>query len=403
MTHGVVVVGGSLAGLRAAEALRASGWGGPLTVVGAEAELPYNRPPLTKDALRADARLGQVLLPRRPSVDDVEWHLGSAVVRADLDRRLVLTSTGRELPYAGLVVATGLRPRRLAWARGSRRSHAVRTLADARRLGAAIEPGRRVVVVGAGPVGCEVATRAVDLGARVVLVDPAPGPMVRQVGSAAAAALARLLEDHGVRLELGRLPVALEEPAPGADARGAAVRLADGGALTADVVVEAVGSSPNTEWLSGTALDLADGVACDALLRAGGRPDVVACGDVARIVGPGAPPRSEHWATAVATARAAAGTLAAHLLREPGEPRSFTHVPSFWSDQAGLRVQGRGWTGGELPAQLLDGTPEAARYGMTIGFRCGEALVGAVAIGPREYTARSLASAPVGRPVPGGA
>ncbi|MET9145759.1 FAD-dependent oxidoreductase [Streptomyces sp. NPDC004042] len=375
----VVVAGASLAGLRAAEQLRAAGWDGPVTLVGDEPHMPYNRPPLSKEVLAGRASFASLALRPRPAVHDVRWRLGTRVVRADLDRRTVTLADGETLPYGGLVVATGTRPRRLSCPGPRAGRHTVRTLDDARGLRTALaRPSARVVVVGAGFIGCEVAATAVALGAaEVTVVDPLPLPMVRPLGELLATALLTRHERRGVRFALGTGVTAFT----GDDHVTGAV-LADGTVLAADVVVESVGSLPNTEWLDGNGLDLTDGVRTDAHLRAGGRPDVIAVGDVARFPNArydGVPRRVEHWSMPSDTARHAARTLTAHLTGTEEARAPFAPLPTFWSDQHDVRLQCFGAPAlGLDDVRVLDGDPAGD---LVVGYHRGRRLVGVAALG----------------------
>ncbi|MFF8593919.1 NAD(P)/FAD-dependent oxidoreductase [Streptomyces sp. NPDC015220] len=375
----VVVAGASMAGLRAAEQLRAVGWTGPITLVGDEPHMPYNRPPLSKGVLAGRAAFESLALRPRASVSDVRWRLGRRVVGADLDRRAVALDNGETLPYDGLVVATGMRPRRLGCPGPVTGRHTVRTLADARGLREALtRPNARVVVVGAGFIGCEVAATAVALGAaEVTVADPMPLPMAGPLGELLATALLRRHQRRGVRFALGSAVTAFT----GQD-RVDGVVLADGTVLDADVVVESVGSVANTEWLDGNGLDLTDGVLTDEHLRAGGRPEVVAVGDVARF--PNArydrvPRRVEHWSIPTDTARHAARVLAAHLTGTGAGLAPFAPLPTFWSDQHDFRIQSFGAPAlGTGDVRVLDGDPDGD---LLAGYHTGGRLVGVVALG----------------------
>ncbi|MER6332942.1 FAD/NAD(P)-binding oxidoreductase [Streptomyces sp. NPDC001034] len=379
MSATVVVAGASLAGLRAAEQLRAAGWDGPITLVGDEPHMPYNRPPLSKEVLVGKAPFESLAFRPRAGVADVTWRLGTKVVAADLDRRVVRLDSGETLPYGGLVVATGMRPRRLRCPGPLTGRHTVRTLDDARGLRAALtRPGARVVVVGAGFIGCEVAATAVALGAaEVTVVDPLPLPMVGPLGELLATALLKRHEQRGVRFALGTGVTAFE----GGD-RVTGVVLSDGGVLPADVVVESVGSVANTEWLDGNGLDLGDGVLTDAHLRAGGRPDVVAVGDVARFPNArydGVPRRVEHWSIPTDTAKHAARVLAARLTGGDAGLAPFAPLPTFWSDQHDFRLQSFGAPAlGRDDVRVLDGDPDGD---VLAGYHADGRLVGVVALG----------------------
>jgi cytochrome P450/thioredoxin reductase len=257
----VVVVGAGLGGLRAAEALRASGYADELVVVGEETHPPYNRPPLSKEALAAGVDREQLEFRRRPSVDDVEWLLGSRIESVDLDGRTAVAA-GRELRWDALVLATGVTARRLVLPGPAEGRHVVRTLDDARALRALLGPGRRLVVLGAGFIGCEVAATAVGLGCDVAVAAFDAAPMIRPLGPDVGAELRRRHEAHGVRFHLGTGIAALR----GTD-RVDGVELADGTVLPADVVVEAVGSSPTVGLVAEQGLDTADGVLVDSALR----------------------------------------------------------------------------------------------------------------------------------------
>ncbi|MFE7213935.1 NAD(P)/FAD-dependent oxidoreductase [Streptomyces sp. NPDC057611] len=385
MSAPVVVAGASMAGLRAAEQLRAAGYPGPITLVGEEPHMPYNRPPLSKEVLAGKAAFESLAFRPRAAVADAEWRLGTRVVAADLDRRLVELDDGETLSYAGLVVATGMRPRRLRCPGPLRGRHTVRTIDDARELRAAlIRPGVRVVVVGAGFIGCEVAATAVALGAaEVTVVDPLPLPMAAPLGELLAGALLKRHEERGVRFALGTGVAGFE----GAD-RVTGVLLGDGTVLPADVVVESVGSIANTEWLDGNGLDLTDGLLTDEHLRAGSRPEVVAVGDVARFPNArydGVPRRVEHWSIPTDTAKHAARVLAAHLGGTDAGLDPFAPLPTFWSDQHDFRLQSFGAPGlGLGDVRILDGDPEGD---VLAGYHQDGRLTGVVALGGQASAA----------------
>jgi len=384
--HGrIVVVGASLGGLRAVEQLRAAGWTGRVTVLGAEPHMPYNRPPLSKEALAGAVPMASLVLRPRAGAADIEWRLGTAVSAADLADRTLTLADGRTVAFDGLVAATGLRPRRLDRPGPGEGRHVLRTLDDAVRLRTVLtrRAAVRLVVIGAGFLGCEVAATARQLGADVTVVDPLPLPLVGSLGELLARALLRLHRGHGVRFVLGR---GVDRFEPGR------VVLDDATALPADVVVEAVGARPNTEWLAGNGLDLSDGVLCDAHLRVEGLPYAVAVGDVARFpdvrFGGGAR-RVEHWSTAGHTAKTAARTLVAGLAGEPPDQAPHAPLPTFWSDQYDHRLQAVGAPRlGTDDIRVLDGEPDRDAV---IGYHRDGDLVGVVGFGRGRAAVAALA------------
>ncbi|MFJ4783685.1 NAD(P)/FAD-dependent oxidoreductase [Streptomyces sp. NPDC088794] len=384
---GVVVVGASLGGLRAAEQLRTAGWTGPVTVIGDEPHMPYNRPPLSKEVLAGKASFDSLAFTPKASAADVKWRLGRGAVAADFAEHTLTLDDGTTLSYEGLVVATGMRPRRLRCPGPPAGRHTVRTLADAQDLHSELtRPGVRVVVVGAGFIGCEVAASAVGLGvAEVTVVDPLPLPMVGPLGELLAGSLLRRHRERGVRFALGTGVAGFE-----GDDRVTGVVLSDGTVLAADVVVESVGSLANTEWLEGNGLDLSDGVLTDELLRVGGLPSVVAVGDVARFPNArydGVPRRVEHWSIPTDSAKHAARSLVAHLSCSQGELAAFAPLPTFWSDQHDFRLQSFGSPLlGLGDVRVLDGDPDGD---VIVGYHREGLLVGVVALGAPTTAARA--------------
>jgi len=344
----VVVVGASLAGLRAAEAVREQGHDGELVVVGAEAHPPYTRPPLSKQLLagsmereKVDLRWGEV---------DAEWRLGVVAASLDPDARRVVLEGGEALAYDGLVVATGARPR--PWPGDVPDGVlTLRQVDDALALRAALLGGGRLVIVGAGFIGCEVAATARSLGNEVVLCDIAATPM-SVLGPELGAACAALQLDHGVELVMGRGIDGFEADGQG---RLAAVRLADGARVEAEIAVVALGAVPNVEWLASSGLDVSRGLVCDAGCAVAARPEIVGAGDVAAWPHPladGELVRVEHWSNA-----AEQGTLAgANLVRPVGEREAYDAVPSFWSDQYDVKVQSVGFAQRAERVRVLEGS-----------------------------------------------
>ncbi len=394
----VAVVGGSLAGLRTAEQLRAAGHHGPITVFGEETHPPYNRPPLSKEILADPARsteeaiLERLAFRRRSSVGDVEFRLGQPVVSSDLSAGKLTLADGSSASYDGLAIATGLRPRILRIEGPEQGRHVLRTIGDCLRLRAALRPESRVVVIGAGFIGCETAATLTTLGHRVVVVEPTGAPMNRVVGTDLARAIQRHHEAHGIRFVIG----------PGVtsytgDGQVTGVTLSDGATIPADLVVEAVGSVCNTEWLAAnTGLDLTDGVLVGNDLAVSGAERVVAVGDVARFPNPlfdGVPRRVEHWSMPTDMAKRAAPSLVALMRGKRPDTTPFAPIPSFWSDQFELRLQSFGSPGLADEVSLEEGDLDDLTGGLLTRHTRSGQLVGAIALNLNGARQRGLRDA----------
>ncbi|WP_075734891.1 NAD(P)/FAD-dependent oxidoreductase [Streptomyces acidiscabies] len=360
--HRALIVGASAAGLAAAETLRREGYEGTITLVGDEPHAPYDRPPLSKQVLAGEWPPERVRLRTPEELGGLELRLGSPATSLDTEARVVLLGDGSEIEYDGLVIATGVRPRRLP---GTGPQHVMRTLDDSLRLQARLRSGRRLVVVGAGFLGAEVASVARMLGAEVVLLEPAPVPLAHAVGEDVGRMLTEAHREHGVDLRCG---VSVTETCEGG------VRLADGGEIEADDVLVAIGALPNTEWLNNSGLTLDSGVVCDEYCAAA--PGVYAAGDVARWHNPlfGTPMRIEHRTNA-----AEQGMAAARNLLNPGAPKAFAPVPYFWSDQYDMKVQAFGYLRGHDGVAVVDGSLAERRF--IAAYRKGDRLVGALGVG----------------------
>ncbi|MBZ6102080.1 NAD(P)/FAD-dependent oxidoreductase [Streptomyces olivaceus] len=349
----VLVVGASAAGLTTAEALRRKGFGGRLTLLGAEDAAPYDRPPLSKQVLSGAWEPTRAQLRTADALDalDAEFLLGDPAVALDAGRRSVRTAFGAAVTADAVVVATGLRPRELPGQDGLRGVHVVRTVADALALRSDLLGAGRVVVVGDGVLGAETAATARSMGPAVYLVGPQPAPMTGQLGPLAAGHLADLHRRNGVALRTGVLLDALLSR----DGAVTGVRLSDGEELPADVVVAAVGCSPATDWLADSGLVLDDGVVCDARCRAA--EGVWAVGDVARWHhrGLGRLLRLENRTNATEQALAVAGDIM-------GEDRPYVPVPYFWTDQYDVKVQVFGLLSAESRAEVVAGDPAEGRF-----------------------------------------
>ncbi|WP_433468492.1 NAD(P)/FAD-dependent oxidoreductase [Spirillospora sp. CA-128828] len=327
----VIVVGGGLAGVRAAEALRSKGYEGALTLVSAERHRPYDRPPLSKAVLAGESDDTTV---------DADWDalrcellLGERATGLRLDgpgRGGTVASTAGDLPFDGLVIATGAAPITLP---GDGRQHVLRTIDESRDLRARLVEGARIVIVGAGWIGAEVATTAAGKGCRVTVVEAADTPLANAIGPEVGALTAPWYAEAGVELRTG---------VKVAEVRDGGLVLAGGATIDADEVVVGVGVRPVLSWLEGSGLLLERGVVTDGSFRAymgeedpgSLRPDVVAVGDCAawwsrrygrRLL-------VEHWDTALNAPEVAAAALL-------GRDAEYDAAPYFWSEQFGRMVQ----------------------------------------------------------------
>lgn len=381
MAETLVVVGGSLAGLRAVEAVRGDGWEGSVVLVGAEEHLPYDRPPLSKGYLSAaecpdPTYRDEDRITRELGVDLV---LGTAASALDLDARTV-TVGERAVDYDALVLATGSYARSLPGTDGLAGVFTVRTLDDARALRCALREGTpKLTVVGGGFIGSELASvgRALDLD--VTVIERGPTLLAPAIGTSMGQALTRLHERYGTRVLTG---VRVDEVL--GDHRVRAVRLSDGSEIETDILIAGVGAAPATEWLEGSGLTVDDGVVADATLAAA--PRVHVAGDIARWPNPlfddvlDGPMRLQHWTTA-----AEQGARAARNAVAPSQTRPYETVPYFWSDWYASRIQFAGISaadGHDVDIEVVagdntDGGPFTALY------RANDRVIGALAVDMR--------------------
>ena len=355
----VTIVGASLAGLNAAEALRRDGFDGPVTLIGAESRLPYDRPPLSKQVLAGDWEPERAALTDSEELasDEIEARLGLRATALDLDARELTLHTGETVAFDGLVIATGARCRTMPGTEGLRGVHVLRSLDDCLALRADLEAvPQRVVVVGAGFIGAEVAATARGRGLEVTVVEALPNPLSRVLGDEMGRVCAEVHRDHGVDLRTGVGVDRIE-----GDRRVERVTLTDGSIIDADVVVVGIGVVPNTEWLDGSGLQVGDGVLCDASCLAAER--VTAAGDVARWPNQlfGETMRVEHWDNA-----AAQGAHAARRLLNP-ETGPFTPVPWFWSDQYDRKIQLAGRVRPDDEVRVVNGSVDERRFAAIYG------------------------------------
>lgn len=347
-----VIVGASAAGLGTAEALRNRGYDGTIILLGDEPHLPYDRPPLSKKILAGEWGPERARLRDFDAIErlDVRLMLGHKAIGLERTERRVLVDGGKTIGYDTLVIATGVRARRLAGAELTG-VHVLRTLDDALALRAELRTGPKVVVVGAGFLGAEVAAVARQLGLDVTLVDPLPLPMRRQVGEVVAGLVGRMHHHHGVALRCG---VGMSRLVPEAG-RVVGVDLADGTRLEADLVVLAVGSTPTTEWLTDSGLSLGDGVECDSFCRAA--PGIYAAGDIASWHNEhfGVRMRVEHRTNATEQAMAVADALL-------GKEAPFMPIPYFWTNQYDTLIQAYGAFPEGAEFRILFGHPAEHRF-----------------------------------------
>ena len=371
----VAIIGGSLAGLSAARALRTQGYAGRLTVVSQEPHRPYDRPPLSKAFLAGTASREDLVLEGADEDLDADWWLGVAAESLDTSTRSVGLSDGSRLTADAMVLATGAVPTMPWQPLGG--VHVLRTLEDCLALRADLLPGARVVVVGAGFIGAEVASTAHALGLHVVVVEAAATPLIGPLGPEMGAVISSLHAEHGVTLLTG---VGVAELV-GTD-RVSGVALSDGRVIPADVVVVGVGVRPATGWLSGSALTSPMGVLCDAY-GATAVPGVVAIGDCATWFEPhhGTHHRLEHWTAARERADIAVATLLSD-----GDDRRRGRPPYFWSDQYGLTIQMAGHASGADSVRVEDGAVEDRDF--LAVYRRGDVAVAVLAIGHRKAFTR---------------
>jgi NADPH-dependent 2,4-dienoyl-CoA reductase/sulfur reductase-like enzyme len=367
----IVVVGGSLAGIRSAEALRRRGYEGRLVFVGKEPERPYDRPPLSKEFLKGERELDKIQLTKPENFDalELDLRLGKAASALEPGEKTVVLDDGERIAYDGLVIATGAAARPMPGTPDLAGIHTLRTLGDSLAIRSALESNPRVAVVGAGFIGAEVAASCRQRGLEVTMIEALPSPMARVLNPKVGGVCADAHRDEGVDVRLGVGVEALE-----GDTRIERVRLADGSVVDADLVVVGIGAIPSTGWLESSGLEINNGVVCDATCatKADG---VVAAGDVARWYheGYGEPVRIEHWTNAVEQADA----VAARLLDGPDVP-PFSPVPFVWSDQFALKIQAAGTIRPDDELYVAHGSLEERRFVALFGR--GGKLTGALAM-----------------------
>lgn len=389
--HGrAVIVGASLAGLRAAEALRAEGFAGTLTIIGDEAAEPYDRPPLSKMVLSGVVDADDLSLPVTPDLA-AEWILGTAATSLNPAARVVTLADGRHIPYDRLLICTGTRPR--PWADPAEGAlegvFVLRTHEDGRRLRARLEQKpHRVLIVGGGFIGCEVASICRDLDLDVTLAERGGAPLASALGGRAGVWAADLQRRHGVDLRLNTTVLSLEGEDEG---KLVGARLSDGDRIAIDTAVIALGAVRNVEWLDGAGLAVDHrGVACDATCRvfdANGMltDDIFVAGDVSRWPLPlydGQFLSVEHWNNAVEQGRAAAHNMAC----DPAQRRPHAGLPRFWSHQFDLVIKSIGLPTAGDQIIITEGSQDESRFVAVYG-KDGKVVAAVAVDSPRALEA----------------
>jgi NADPH-dependent 2,4-dienoyl-CoA reductase/sulfur reductase-like enzyme len=334
----IVIIGASLAGVRAAETLRSNGFAGALTIIGAETHMPYDRPPLSKNFLAGDWDADRIALRKEDDLYslNINWMLGQPATSLNTESSVVTLANGTNVSYDGLIIATGGLVRRLPNQPDIAGVHVLRTLDDASALRDELVEGARVVVIGAGFIGLEAAATATKRGAKVTVLEGLDAPLIRGLGAEMGAAIGAVHARHGVDIRC-----AVQVASINGDTKVTGVTLTNGDIVDADVVIVGIGVAPATQWCSDSSLTIDDGIVCDANLNAG-PANVFVAGDVLRWpngmfkdIEPTM--RVEHWTNAAEQGAVAAQNLLATLRNEPMQP--YSAVPFFWSDQFDARIQ----------------------------------------------------------------
>jgi NADPH-dependent 2,4-dienoyl-CoA reductase/sulfur reductase-like enzyme len=366
MAKTAVVIGASLAGMNAARTLRLEGHDGEIVVIDPDRFAQYDRPPLSKQFLAEDLEPERIMLQSAREDLGLDLRLGARATALDLTSRSVSVQHHDGLvdsiAYDGLIIATGAAARRLPDTAEVRGVHVVRTVSDSLALRADLdaEP-KRVVVIGAGFIGGEVAATCRGRGLEVTLIEAMPVPLERALGAEMGAVCAQVHVEHGVDVRLATGVDGLETIAdPDGGRRVCAVNLTDGTTVAADVVVVGIGVQVNTSWLEGSGLTLDDGIVCDSTLLAA--PAVTAAGDIARYHSQRFDRsfRIEHWEHAIAGGEAAARRLLSEFRGETGE--LFDPVPWFWSDQYDRKIQLSGRPEPTDTARVVHGSTAEFRF-----------------------------------------
>jgi NADPH-dependent 2,4-dienoyl-CoA reductase/sulfur reductase-like enzyme len=394
---GTVIVGASVAGMHAAEQLRAGGYQGGIDLIDAETRPPYDRPPLSKSVLLGEATHDDIRLQSDGGLAalGVDLHLGAPAV--EFSGRTVRLANGREFTGSQVILATGLSSRPLPGQPQAASVRTLRSLDDAHALRERMLAGNSIAIIGAGLIGCEVASARRDLGLKVTMVEAPPTPMARALGGRAGRLFAGLPRDRGVELLAGAQVSGID-----ADDDGARVTLGDATVITADTVLVAIGSTLNTDWLG--PLAGAQGLVCDATGQVEGHDGVYAVGDIASWPDPatGGACRLEHWMSARTEAAAVAALIC-------GQPPALPRPDYAWTNRFGLLIQILGRPELADTTILLEhhAEPPEAQQGTVLGYFAQDRIVGALIFGaPRRkavYNRLIAANTPSARlPAPAG-
>lgn len=353
MTASILIVGASVAGVGAANELRRCGYSGRILLADAQPHLPYDRPPLSKAAL-ADAAVPIIFHDAAQyAALGIDLMLGSAAAALDAANRTVTFASGVSISADSILIATGVRARRLPEAVAAGPVHVIRDTDDAARLRPLLVPGKRLAMIGGGFIGAEVAATAAKLGLEATIFELEDMPLVRILGREVAARVSALHGSAGVGLVCGSGVARIEE-----SEAGAAIILANGDRHEADLVVAGLGAVPNIEWLEGSGLALGDGIICDAF-GATSADNIFAAGDVAAWADPssGKPERHEHWTAAREQAR-----IVAQRIAGASDTLWSAFIPYFWSDMHGKRVQLLGRSDGATTIEIVFENPETGAF-----------------------------------------
>jgi len=378
--QGIVILGGGLSAVRTAQGLRTLGYPDPIQLFSEECHLPYDRPPLSKDYLTGDVDDDGVRLLTPKSVEelDLDIHLEAKAIRLFPGRRVVGFSDGSEVPYGQLVVATGARARRLPGLDPSRRIHYLRTVDDSRALAGALADAKRIVVVGSGFIGLEVASSARQLGVEVEVVAADDGPMIGIIGKELSDWLARLHSAHGVRLT-NAVTVSDVDQSPS----GVQLTTSDNAVRSVDVVVVGVGVCRELDWLADAGLTVDGGLVCDIEGRTSD-PNIFGVGDIVCIQDQSGREAIQHWTAAADSARRTAHTLVG--AEQPGDARD----GFFWTEQHGHRLQFVGTAPVDAEVEVQAGSTDAGKFAAEL--RSGGVVTGVFASNsPRDFLKSRLA------------